>query len=133
MSRENVEVVKGMLERFAAGDRTSWRDVIAEDIVWDTSATVTTTAGVRKGHAGVERFFAEWLPTWEDATFESLELIDAGDSVVSTFRWRGRGRMSGLQAERVFFAVYDVRDRKVVRYRQYDTRGEALESEGLRE
>jgi hypothetical protein len=38
-----------------------------------------------------------------------------------------------LQAERVFFAVYDLRDGKVVRYRQYETRAEALEAVGLRE
>jgi uncharacterized protein len=133
MSQENIEVVKGMVQRFEAGDRTSWREVVAEDITWDTSATVTTTAGIRRGHAGVEAFFVEWFGAWEDAALEHLELIDAGDSVVAVFRWRGRGRTSGVQAERVFFAVYDLRDGKVVRYRQYETRAEALEAAGLHE
>ena len=29
---------------------------------------------------------------------------------------------SGVPVERTFYAIYDVRDRKVVCYRQYDTR-----------
>jgi ketosteroid isomerase-like protein len=133
MSQENVEIIKGLLEGFAAGDRGSWRDVVAEDVVWDASAAGTMTARIYKGHKGVEQFFVEWLEVWEDPTFELLGLIDAGDSVVATFRWCGRGGKSGVQVEQVFFAVYDVRDRKVAGVRQFETRAEALEAAGLSE
>jgi ketosteroid isomerase-like protein len=133
MSQENVDLIRGMLDRFRSGDLSSWRTQVAEDVVWDTSATTTTTAGLFHGHAGVERFFADWLGTWDDPQLEVLELIDAGESVVSVFRWTGTGKTSGLPIWRDFFAVYDVRDGNVSRYRQYDTRAEALEAAGLRE
>ena len=85
MSQENVEIVRGMVTRFAAGDRESWREVFAEDAVWDTSATTTPQAGVYEGHAGMERFLIDWLGTWVNPLVESLELTDAGDCVISVF------------------------------------------------
>ena len=38
--------------------------------VWDTSASDWPTAGVMHGHAGVERFFRDWLGTWRDYEVE---------------------------------------------------------------
>ena len=64
---------------------------------------------------------------------EHLEYIDAGDSVVVAFRWWGRGKSSGVPVESDFFGVHDLRDGKIVRFRQYDTRAEALEAAGLSE
>jgi ketosteroid isomerase-like protein len=79
----------------------------------------------------VERFFIDWLGTWQDLEIEYFELIDAGDSVVSVFRWRGRGKASGVETETTMFGVYDLREGRVVRYCQYETREEALEAAGL--
>jgi ketosteroid isomerase-like protein len=133
MSQENVEMVNELFARFVAGDRESWRNKFAEDVVWDTSATTMPAAGIYRGHAGVEQFFVEWLGAWEDPVIESLETIDAGDSVVSAFRWTGRGRTSGVQTQREWFGVYDLGEGRVVRWRQYDTRAEALDAAGLSE
>lgn len=131
MSQANVEVVRDISERFAAGDRESWRRVFAEDIVWDTSMTTLPQAGVYEGHDGVERFFVDWLVTWDDLVLEPLEYIDAGDSVIAIFRWRGRGRRSGAETAVTMFAVYDVKDGRITRFRQYETRAEALAAAGV--
>ena len=133
MSRENVEVAKELAARFIAGDRESWRTRFAEDVVWDTSATTMPAAGVYRGHEGVEQFFAEWLGPWTDPLMELLEVIDAGDSVVIAFRWTAWGRNSGVQTQREWFGVEEFREGLVVRWRQYDTRTEALEAAGLSE
>jgi hypothetical protein len=61
---------------------------------------------------------------------EVREYIDAGSAVVVVFHQSGIGRGGGVRAERDFFGVYDLRDSKVVRYRQYESRGEALEAAG---
>ena len=126
MSRENVEIIRELFARFVAGDRASWREVFSEDVVWDTTAASMAGAGVYHGHDGAERFFVEWLGAWQDPAVETLELIDAGDSVVTTFRWTGRGKASGVETQQTFFGVYDLEDGKVIRYRQYETRDEAL-------
>jgi uncharacterized protein len=131
MSQENVEIVKEFTRLFEEGDRDSWREYFDPDVVWDTSASNWPTAGVVHGHAGVERFFRDWLGTWRDFDLTTSEYLDAGDSVVVVFRQGGMGRQSGIHMERDFFAVYDVRESKVVRYRMYDSREEALEAAGL--
>ena len=133
MSQQNVETVKEFTRLFEAGDRNAWRDYFDPDVVWDTSATRMPSAAMYHGHQGIERFFREWLGTWSDYTVETREHIDAGDSVVIVFRQSGIGRGSGVRAERDFLAVYDLSDSKVVRYRQYETRNEALEAARLSE
>ena len=60
-------------------------------------------------------------------------LLDAGGPVVIVFRQGGIGRGSGVRSERDFFGVYDLNDSKVIRYRQYESRREALEAAGLSE
>ena len=81
----------------------------------------------------MERFFIDWLGTWVNPVVESLELTDAGDSVISVFRWTGRGKASGVETETTMFGVYDVKGGRVVRFRQYESREEALEAAGLSE
>ena len=133
MSQENVELVKEFTNLFEAGDRNAWRDYFDPGVVWDVSATTMPSAGVYHGHQGLERFFRDWLGTWSDLNIETREYLDAGDSVVVVFRQSGIGRGSGVRAERDFFGVYDLSDAKVVRYRQYESRGEALEAAELPE
>jgi uncharacterized protein len=133
MSEENVEIVKEFTRLFEKGDRDSWRDYFAPDVVWDTSASNMPSPGVFHGHEGVQRFFRDWLGTWKDLEVSTREYLDAGDSVVVVFRQRGTGRESGARIEQDFFGVYDLKASKVVRYRQYESREEALEAAGLRE
>jgi uncharacterized protein len=129
---ENVEIVRRMNERFAAGDRESWREVIDPDVVWDMSRSpMPGAAQVYRGHEGVVRFFRDWLGTWEDYAFEERELIDAGDSVVVVFHERGRGKGSGIETESDFVGVWDLREGRVVRFRAFESKDDALAAVGL--
>ena len=129
-----MEIVRDMTNRFAAGDHESWREVVAKDVIWDTSATtMPQAAGVYEGHSGIERFFTDWLGTWENPLVENLDFIDAGDSVVVVFRWTGRGKASGVETEATMFGVYDVKDGRIVRFRQYEARKQAFEAARLSE
>ena len=131
MSQENVEIVKEFTRLFEEGDRDSWRQYFDPEVVWDTSASDMPSAGVFRGHEGVEGFFRDWLGTWRDHEVAHREYLDAGDSVVVVFRQRGTGRGSGVRIERDFFGVYDLRESKVVRYHMYESREAALEAAGL--
>jgi uncharacterized protein len=133
MLEENVEVVKGFMSRFEAGDRQDWREHFDPGAVWDTSASQMPAAGIYHGYEGIERFFRDWIGTWTDYAVENREYIDAGDAVVLVFRQTGMGRGSGARVERDFFGVFDLRESKVIRFRLYESRDEALEAAGLRE
>jgi ketosteroid isomerase-like protein len=131
VSAENVELVRRMMREYEAGDYDHWTTVVTPDVVWDLTGSDLPEAPVLRGHDEVREWFRRWLGAWEEYRQESVEFIDAGDSVVVVFRQRGRGKGSGAYTEAEFYGVYDVRDGKVVRYRHFMTREEAFEAAGL--
>ena len=130
MSQENVEIVRAFHAAFGEGDRVEWRRHFDPDVEWDITTSAMPAAKVYWGHEGVEEFFRDWLGTWDDYRQDTLEVIDAGDSVVVMFRQSGRGRGSGVEIDRLFYGVYELADAKVVRFQLFDSREAALEAAG---
>jgi ketosteroid isomerase-like protein len=65
---------------------------------------------------------------------EPVELLEAGkDQVVAVHRVSGTAKQSGIETEMTYAAVYTIRDRRVVRAREYLARDQALEAAGLSE
>jgi ketosteroid isomerase-like protein len=133
VSQENVEIVRSFHEAFGEGDRVEWRRHFHPDVVWDITTSTMPEAKVYRGHEGVVEFFRDWLGTWDDYRQDTLEVIDAGDAVVTVFRQSGRGRSSGVETERLFFGVYELADSVVTRFRLFESREEALEAAGATE
>jgi ketosteroid isomerase-like protein len=135
MSRENVEIVRRIWD---AADRRDTQAVLSlydSEVDLDVSGfpVVATDASRYRGHEGLRRLFAEWREIWDDADSQLVELIDAGERVVSVYNYRGRGRASGVSVEGVFATVWTIRDEKAVRVEWFVGRDEALEAVGLRE
>jgi hypothetical protein len=63
----------------------------------------------------------------------SLENVDAGDHVLATVRYSGRGKASGIEHEDVLFDVYTFRNGLCARKQEFRERGEALRAAGLRD
>lgn len=124
-------MVKEFMSLFESGDREKWRGYFDPEVVWDTSASEMPAAGVYRGHSGVENFFRDWLGVWTDYEVVTREYLDAGDGmVVVVFRQSGTGRGSGVRTERDFFGLYELTESKVVRFRLYESRKEALAAAG---
>jgi ketosteroid isomerase-like protein len=76
----------------------------------------------------------DWLDMFDDFRAEPVELIGAGeDGVIAVTRISGRAKLSGVETDLTYAALYTIRDGKVARGREYATREEALEAAGLRE
>ena len=60
------------------------------------------------------------------------EIIEAGETIVAAIRVHGRGRASGLQISQRLFDVFEFRDGRVLRVREYLRADQALEAAGLR-
>jgi ketosteroid isomerase-like protein len=133
VSQTNVDIVRSFHEAFGAGDRVEWRRHFHPNVEWDVTPSTMPAAKVYRGHDGVEEFFRDWLGTWDDYRQETLEIIDAGDAVVVVFRQTGRGRSSGVEVDRLFYNVYELADGKVVRYRLFESREDALAAVGKAE
>jgi ketosteroid isomerase-like protein len=136
MSEENVEIVRQIYEGAANRDADAVFALYDPDVEWDVSRSQMARLvgeGVYRGHDGLRRFFHAYHEAWEDITYEAAELIDAGDQVVSIDTEQARGRASGVDVDLTQYAVWTVRDGKIVRAVWFATRAEALEAAGLSE
>jgi ketosteroid isomerase-like protein len=133
MSRENVELVRGVMAEFSKTQRPS--ELLAPDFVWDLRSWP-----VWPGHAefhgpdGFREFFAEWIEPYEEWTSESESFIDAGDrQVVVTTVQRGRLRGSDSWVDLRAAFLWTVEDGYIRRIQVYEKPEDALEAAGLRE
>ena len=123
MSRENVELVQGVLAGFIATGTPSW-DLLDEEV--EVRDHDVMDAGEYRGYAGFGRWLENWDAAWADFSMEPEEFLDAGERVVSVFRMTATGRGSGVEVERHDAIVWSVRDGKVVRLDYYNNREQAL-------
>jgi ketosteroid isomerase-like protein len=145
MSKENVELVKGIFSAYEGLDlvafmrdtdpaivRAAYEAVYHPDIeiVWvDTSPD----SGPFHGIDEAMRAFDEWLESFEEFSMTVTEYLDAGDEVVMTATTPGRGKGSGAQVEMTVHWVIKIKDGKIARVREYSTKAGALEAAGLPE
>jgi ketosteroid isomerase-like protein len=105
------------------------------DIEWDqTRYLAGGPTGIYPGHAGVRRFFREWLSPFEAFWAHAEEFIDAGECVVVRVTQGGRGTGSGIAVTMPpYLQLYRLWDRRAVRIETYSDEEEALKAAGLAE
>ena len=84
-----------------------------------------------RGHDELVCWIKRWLDAWDDAWDEVDEIIEAGDVVVAAVRVHGRGRRSGMEISQRLFDVFELRDGRILRIREYLDPDQALEAAGL--
>ena len=132
MSEENVKTVRNAAEAFKRGDLDTWAGYLADDIEYRAVEGAPDDHGPIHGKDALRAYVQDWQDTFDDFVSEPVELIDAGDdNVVAVIRISGRAKLSGVEADLTYAALYTIRDRKIVRGREYWTREEALEAAGL--
>ncbi|MCE3267400.1 MAG: hypothetical protein K0S15_2109 [Solirubrobacterales bacterium] len=133
MSEETVELMRSM---YRQGDPNRFFDLLDEEIEVDASGVglLPDHPGLVRGKDAVVDYFRHYWGTWEDYVLEPTEIIDVGeDRVVVVHYERGRGRGSGTPFERRWATLYTLRADKMVRFKGFATREDALEAAGLSE
>jgi ketosteroid isomerase-like protein len=137
MSRENVEIVRRLYDAIDRGDTTAVLGLYDPEIEWHFARSPFRNLvrhDVYRGRDGLRDFIRErYEDAWESITDELVELIDAGEHVISIVNTQGRGRRSGAQAEKTHAGVWTIRDGKVVQVVWFPGREEALGAAGLSE
>ncbi len=135
MSQENVETVRRGWDAFNRGDLDSWlASYWADDIDYRAVEGALDDRGPMHGKDAVRAYLQDWLDTFDDLKVEQAELIDAGENqVIAVLRISGRAKLSGVEADLTYAALYTIRDGKLVRGREYWTKEQALEAAGLRD
>jgi ketosteroid isomerase-like protein len=132
MSRENVELVRAVYERWGAGDFRASLDLFDPNVLFVMQPEFPD-AGVYVGTQAVEEYTRGFLEPWERITLEAEEFVEAGDGVIAAVRQQGVGRESGIPTELRYFQVWSFRGPKVIRLENFRERAKALEAAGLRE
>ena len=134
MSEENVRTLRDAYEAFKRGDLDAWFGYMADNIDYRAVEGAPDDHGPIRDKDALRAYLQDWQDTFDDFTSEPLELIDAGDdNVIAVVRISGRAKLSGVETDLTYAALYTLRDGKVVRGREYWTREEALAAAGLRE
>lgn len=128
MSQRNVEIVRRLFETYRRGDYAEAVACLAPDVVYEVGQEVAAS-----GPDEVRAMWERWDSAWEELETVPEEFIDAGDHVVVTVHYSGRGRGSGIQFDDRLFDVYTLRDGKCVHKLEFRQRSEALEAAGLDE
>jgi uncharacterized protein len=135
MSQENVELVRREYIALAARDWTAIVAVWHPDIELEADPTAPG-AGTYRGIDEITQFFDTWAEPYSEYKIEAEEIIDAGDRIVATARFAGKGLWgsdSESWIEGRLFRVISFRDGKIWRVKEFPNRAKALEAAGLRE
>jgi ketosteroid isomerase-like protein len=134
MSQENVEVAKRGVEAFRRGDIDAVLEEVGDDAQFDFTGVRGPYRGIYVGREGARELLEAFREAWASIMPVSTEYFEAGDRVVIALRARFQGRGSGIEVDGGGMgAVLTLRDGKIVRYQQLQSKVEALEAAGLRE
>jgi ketosteroid isomerase-like protein len=130
VSQANVEIVKRVIEAWRRRDLDAAGQDNDPDVEVDWSRSPGVEAGIYRGGQAVRDFWTTFLDTWERITVSVDEFLDCGDSVVVPNRTHFWGR-DGIEVEAYGVVVVTLRDARIVQYRLFRERGEALKAVGL--
>lgn len=127
MSAENVEMARAAYAAYARQDWAGLTENMDPAFEWTSLNEGPATGGPDAAAQSTQ----SWVDSFEDHELVVEELLDAGDHVVATLMWRGRGKASGAQVELRTYQVSTWTEGKCVRLVEYASRGEALAEAGL--
>jgi ketosteroid isomerase-like protein len=136
MSQENVEVVRRMLERWNAGDLPGMLQCWDQDATWVSEPFRALEGGPRTyhGHGGLRRFAAEVLEGFADmGRIGRTRFREVGDAVLVLGDYLAKPNAGGPEVSTPWAWLFEVRDKKIARGRDFLEQREALEAVGLSE
>jgi len=119
MSEQNVELVKGIYAAFARGDVPAVLGAFADDIEW-FEAEGMPYGGLHRGPEAVaQNVFGPITEDVEGFAIRPEELIGSGATVAAVVRYTGTGKATGEALDVPAVHVWDIRDGKAARFRQF--------------
>ena len=131
MSRENLDVVRAVIDGWLRGDPATL-ELISDDVVYVSPPTVPD-GKTYHGHEGVLQWVVDWRQEWTDYELEVLRFHDLGDRVLTVERNRAIGKRSGVGVDMQTVSLWTLREGKVARWEGFATEEEALEAARMRE
>jgi uncharacterized protein len=134
MSQQNVELMRGVYAEMARGNFWALAPLLDEDVEWEWDPRFASLVGgpqTYRGPDGVERATKEVLAGWKWFTIEAEDFIEADGTIVVLTHQRARARHGDAEIDQPAADLWTLRDGKVVAFRGFYDRGEALRAAGL--
>jgi ketosteroid isomerase-like protein len=136
MSQENVEVVRQMVQRWNAGDVEGWLRCWHRDAEW-ISEPLGALEGREKtyrGHAELRRFPVDVREGFADlGRIERPQFREVGASFLLLAKYRAKAGTRGPEIAAPWGLLFEVRDGRIARGRDFVDQPQALEAAGLSE
>jgi ketosteroid isomerase-like protein len=120
--------LRGALERGELPCTAAMLDAFDPEVEW---APLEAEGKVFHRRPGMVSILEAWYEAMEDWHIEPEEIVDTGDSLLLTARVRARGRSSGVTLEERGYALFRMRDGRVLRCDEYADVSTAREAAGL--
>ncbi len=130
MSQENVEIVR------RAYDALSRRDFDTFSGLHDLHVELTQLrpeGATYTGHDGVRKYWDELFDVFPDFNVEVDDIREVGDLILITARISGHGMGSDVPIEQPIWQLGELRAGRILWWRSFPSKSEALEAAGLRE
>jgi steroid delta-isomerase-like uncharacterized protein len=136
---DNIEVVRRVPETLTARDWVAFQSLFADDLEW----TIGATGRVINGPAELVDGYRAFTTAFPDVSVVSVNLLGRGDLVAHEWTARGthngplqradgrESRPTGRSFERSGVGMVELRDGKIIRYRDYYDRQTMTEQLGL--
>jgi uncharacterized protein len=120
MMSSALEVVKDVYSRFAEGDIDGFLNLCDENIEWVVNGPANLEkCRAFKGRHGVKEFLDVLVGSWEFSSFTPRQFIADGQTVVVLGEEAGKDKSSGIGFENRWAHVFDVREKQIVRFREF--------------
>ena len=127
MEEQSVEVVRRVYDAFGRGDMAGVLGAMADDIKWYQAEGMPYGGLYHGGEAVAQNVFGPLMRDIPNFAVAPEEFIASGDTVVVVARYTGTGKDTGKDLDLPVVHVWDVRNDKLARFRQFADTAKFLE------
>ncbi len=127
MAEQSVDVIRGVYEAFGRGDVAAVLGAMADDIEWHEAEGMPYGGVYHGAEAVAQNVFGPLIQDVPNFALAPEQFIASGDEVAVVVRYTGTGKATGKQLDLPVVHVWDVRDGKLARFRQFADTAKFLE------
>lgn len=119
MSEQSIEFIKGIYGAFGRGDVPAVLGAFADEVEWYEAEGMPYGGLYRSGEAVAQNVFGPISEDVDGFAVTPEEFIGSGDTVAVIVRYTGTGRATGKALNEPVVHVWELRDGKLARFRQF--------------
>jgi ketosteroid isomerase-like protein len=127
VTEQNVQIVEDVYEAFARGDVAAVLAAMTDDIEWHEAEGMPYGGVYRGGDAVAQNVFGPITTDVPDFAVTPAEMIASGDTVAVVVRYTGTGKDTGEELDLPVVHIWNLRDGKIERFRQFADTAKFLE------